>query len=141
VGQLKAEGLVNELKHVHVNIENKVAKLVIDHPPANALSGAVLASQQGRRSNVDEVGAGLLAFGLLSKVVSAATTPAADTRTWDNLPQYLSFAALRLPAGEHAATVEFQDAAGRPISSLTRSITIQVPATDRDTVVFISDKK
>jgi enoyl-CoA hydratase/carnithine racemase len=39
---MKAEGLVNELKHVHVSIENKVAKLVIDHPPANALSAAVL---------------------------------------------------------------------------------------------------
>ncbi len=31
-----------ELKHVHVTIENKVAKLVIDHPPANALSDPVL---------------------------------------------------------------------------------------------------
>jgi enoyl-CoA hydratase/carnithine racemase len=33
---------MNELKHVHVSIENKIAKLVIDHPPANALSAAVL---------------------------------------------------------------------------------------------------
>jgi len=33
---------VAELKHVHVSIENKMAKLVIDHPPANALSDAVL---------------------------------------------------------------------------------------------------
>lgn len=31
-----------ELKHVHINIENKVAKLTVDHPPANALSDAVL---------------------------------------------------------------------------------------------------
>jgi enoyl-CoA hydratase/carnithine racemase len=34
---------VAELKHVHISIENKVAKLVVDHPPANALSDAVLA--------------------------------------------------------------------------------------------------
>jgi len=38
-------------------------------------------------------------IGIFSKVASAATTPQADTRTWDNLPQYLSFAALRLPPG------------------------------------------
>ncbi|MBI4831851.1 MAG: enoyl-CoA hydratase/isomerase family protein [Candidatus Lindowbacteria bacterium] len=31
-----------ELKYVHISIENKVAKLVIDHPPANALSDGVL---------------------------------------------------------------------------------------------------
>jgi enoyl-CoA hydratase/carnithine racemase len=33
---------MTELKHVHISIENKVAKLVIDHAPANALSDAVL---------------------------------------------------------------------------------------------------
>jgi enoyl-CoA hydratase/carnithine racemase len=33
---------VNQLKHVHVSIEKKIAKLTIDHPPANALSSAVL---------------------------------------------------------------------------------------------------
>ncbi len=31
-----------ELKHVHINIESKVATLVIDHPPANALNDAVI---------------------------------------------------------------------------------------------------
>ncbi|MBI5117390.1 enoyl-CoA hydratase/isomerase family protein [Candidatus Poribacteria bacterium] len=31
------------MRHVHISIENKVAKLVVDHPPANALSDAVLA--------------------------------------------------------------------------------------------------
>jgi enoyl-CoA hydratase/carnithine racemase len=31
-----------ELKHVHVSIEDKIATLTIDHPPANALSDAVL---------------------------------------------------------------------------------------------------
>ncbi len=31
-----------ELKHVHISVGNKVAKLTIDHPPANALSDAVL---------------------------------------------------------------------------------------------------
>ncbi len=31
-----------ELKYVHVSIEDKVATLTVDHPPANALSDAVL---------------------------------------------------------------------------------------------------
>jgi enoyl-CoA hydratase/carnithine racemase len=33
---------VADLKHVHISIDGGVAKLVIDHPPANALSDAVL---------------------------------------------------------------------------------------------------
>jgi enoyl-CoA hydratase/carnithine racemase len=31
-----------ELKYVHTSIENKVARLIIDHPPANALSDGVI---------------------------------------------------------------------------------------------------
>ncbi len=31
-----------ELKHVHISVENKVATLTIDNPPANALSDAVM---------------------------------------------------------------------------------------------------
>ena len=31
-----------ELKHVHISIESKVATLVVDHPPANALNDAVI---------------------------------------------------------------------------------------------------
>src|SRR5690606_8881327 len=58
------------------------------------ISGAVLAGHRGRNSAADEVGVGLLAAGLISKLFSSATTPAADTRTWDNLPRYLTFAFL-----------------------------------------------
>ena len=31
-----------ELQHVHISVEEKIAALTIDHPPANALSNAVL---------------------------------------------------------------------------------------------------
>ncbi len=41
-----------ELKYVHVNIENKIAKLVIDHPPANALSEAVLSDLEAAIDSV-----------------------------------------------------------------------------------------
>lgn len=108
---------------------------------AAIISGAVLATtQHGRKSVADEVGAGLIVAGLLSKIVSATTTPAADTRSWDNLPRYLSFAKLSLPPGEHAVTVEFQDQSGRPLPNLTKTLTVDVPGGSDDKVVFVSDQ-
>jgi hypothetical protein len=107
---------------------------------AALISGAVLGSHQGRRSNVDEIGLGLALAGLVSKIVSSATVPAADVRTWDNLPQYLSFASFSLPPGQHAARVEFNDAQGRVLSNLTKTVTIHIPAGSRDSVIYISDK-
>src|SRR5438445_3832174 len=103
------------------------------------IGGAILAGQQGHHSAADEVGVGLLAAGVISKIFSAATTPAADTRAWDNLPQHLSFAALRLSPGQHSVTVEFLDAGGNPLPGLTRAVNIQVADAPRDTVIFVSD--
>lgn len=107
---------------------------------AAILSGAVLGSQQGRRSNVDEIGLGLALAGVVSKIFSAATVPAADTRTWDNLPQYLSFASISLPPGQHIAKVEFNDAQGHVLANLTKTVTINIPADSRDSVIYVSDK-
>lgn len=103
---------------------------------AAIISGAILASQQKRRSNADEVGAGLLLFGLASKLISGATNPTADTRCWENLPGHLSFAAAKLPPGQHTAAVEFLNAAGTPHRVKTATFTVQP---GRDTVVFLSD--
>jgi hypothetical protein len=107
---------------------------------AAIITGAALASQRRRNSAVDEVGAGLIVAGVVSKIFSGATTPQADIRTWDNLPRYLSFATLSLPPGEHPVTVEFLDAAGRLLPDLTKAITINVPADGKDKVVFVSDQ-
>ncbi len=105
------------------------------------ISGAALiGTQHGRHSAADEVGLGLLAAGLISKAFSAAATPEADIRAWDNLPRYLTFANLRLPPGQHAATIEFQDASGRPLPDLTKNITINIPADGKDKIVFVSDQ-
>lgn len=106
---------------------------------AAILSGAILGSQQGSNSNVDEIGLGLAVFGVLNKVVSAAAIPAADVRCWDNLPKFLSFAAARISPGEHLATVEFKDAQGRILPGLTRSLTFTA-RDSRDTVLFVSDQ-
>lgn len=105
---------------------------------AAIISGAILAGTSGRRSAADEVGAGLLVAGLLSKVISAATTPSADTRAWDNLPNLIGFASMRVPPGEHQLTAEFLDAGGRVVLSRTVALSI-LPGT-RDTVLFLSDR-
>ncbi len=103
---------------------------------AAILSGAVLGSQQGHGSNVDEIGAGLLIAGVLSKIVSSVTTPRADVRCWDNLPNTLGFGALSLPPGSHSGTAEFIDSAGQVLS--TQSVSFTVVA-GRDTVLFFPD--
>ncbi len=101
-------------------------------------AGTILAGG-GRDATMNEVGGGLIAAGILSKLVSAATIPAADTRAWDNLPHYLSFACVPLPPGPHTATVEFFGPGG-PIPGLTKSMSFVAPADGKDKVIFISDK-
>jgi hypothetical protein len=106
---------------------------------AAILSGAILASgPRHRSSSANEVGLGLIFVGLLSKGFSAATTPEADTRAWDNLPQFISFATVQLAPGEHVVTVEFNNAGGVAQPNLTKTITVNVPP-DREKVVFVSD--
>lgn len=80
-------------------------------------------------------------IGIFSKIASAATTPQADTRMWDNLPQYLSFSAMRMPAGEHPAILQFYDAEGRVVENLTRRLTLTIGDQTRDTVVILSEHK
>jgi hypothetical protein len=55
------------------------------------------------------------------------------------LPNFLSFAAVQLPPGQHSATIEFLDAGGRPLAGLSRSVTLTV-VPNKDTVIFISDR-
>jgi hypothetical protein len=103
------------------------------------IGGAIVASgPRSHHSHNTEIGLGLIAAGLISKGFSSATTPEADTRQWDNLPQFISFATLKLAPGEHAVTVEFNHATGNPNPQLTKTITVNVPA-DGTKVVFVSD--
>ncbi len=102
-------------------------------------AGTLLAGG-GRDSTMNEVGAGLIAAGIISKIVSSAATPQADTRAWDNLPHYLSFACLPLPPGPHTATVQFLDPNGVPIPGLAKTLSFDVPADGKDKVIFVSDQ-
>ncbi len=105
-----------------------------------ALIGAMIAANNGSRDG-DRAAVALGAIGLIGKIASAATTPRADIRMWDNLPQRLSFAALRLAPGDYPATLEFQDATGQTLRGLTQTFTLHVDPVDRDTVIFLSELK
>jgi hypothetical protein len=112
-----------------------------------ALIGGIVAAENihrydGTKNHDAETAAiALGAIGLLSKIASAATTPAADTRMWHNLPQRLSFAALHLPVGQHPAQLEFLDRGGQVLSGMTKDVTIVVDDAVGDTVVFLSELK
>ena len=112
-----------------------------------ALLGGVVAADNMRRYNgsknhdAENAAIALGAIGLFSKLASAATTPNADTRMWNNLPQRLSFAALRLPAGAHPARIDYFDAEGRRLAGSSKELTIVVDDASRDTVVFLSELK
>jgi hypothetical protein len=104
-----------------------------------ALIGGLGTAVVSRDRTAQQVGLGVALAGLVSKAVSAATTPAADTRSWDNLPHYLSFASVPLPPGQHTVTVEFLDESGRIMQNLTKTMTLTVDSETHDKVVFVSD--
>src|SRR5688572_5725634 len=103
---------------------------------AALLSGVVLA--QNRETQPLALGA--IGLGIFSKIASASTRAEADTRSWDNLPLYLSFAHLEIPPGEHTVTVDFLDEGNRVIAGLTKKMTINVPPNGANKVVYVSDK-
>jgi hypothetical protein len=125
----------------HVLANKAVFKSATDTAGNVAIaSGAILAgSQQGRHNAGDEVGLGLMLAGLASKIISATTTPEADTRTWDNLPQHISCATMSLPPGRHIVTVEFLEPGDKVVAQLTKQITMNIADTSHDKVVFVSD--
>lgn len=122
----------------HVLANKAVFKSTTDKLGDVALIGGLTTAAVSQDRTAQNIGLGVALFGLISKGISSATTPEADTRAWDNLPRFISFATLNLAPGEHVVTVEFNDAAGTPFSNLTKTITVNVPA-DRDKVVFVSD--
>lgn len=114
-----------------------------------ALTGAVIANEQARHrerrgrddNDAERTAVGLGLVGLIGKIAAAATQTEADTRQWNNLPQRLSFAALKLPPGEHAGWIEFLDREGRVLAQRTQRVTFTVGPEERDTVVFLSELK
>jgi hypothetical protein len=123
----------------HILGNKAVFKSTTDTAGNVALVGGLATAAASHDRTTQEVGLGIALAGLVSKVISSATVPAADTRAWDNLPHYLSFASLPLPPGQHVATIQFLDPAGQVLPNLTKTITINITTADRDKVVFVSD--
>ena len=103
---------------------------------AAIVSGVVLAHNR----ETQPFALGAIGLGIISKIASASTRAEADTRSWDNLPLYLSFAHLDVVPGEHVVTVDFLDEGNRVIAGLTKRMTINVPPNGPDKVVYVSDK-
>lgn len=122
----------------HILGKKAVFKSTTDAVGTAALLGGALTAMAADSGAVRNAGIGIALAGLATKLVSAATRPNADTRAWDNLPQFLSFAAVPLPPGERTARIEFLDGAGQPITSLTKTVQVTVPESGQ-VVVFISD--
>ena len=121
----------------HILANKAVFKETTDVLGDAALIGAGISAYQPDSHRNDGLTVGLAAVGLLSKIASAATTPAADIRCWNNLPQWLGFASLKLPVGEYPATLEFRGADGSVVS--TKQFTLPVHATPVDTVLLLSE--
>jgi hypothetical protein len=124
----------------HVLGNKAVFKTATDVAGNVAIIGGLTTAAVSRDQTAQAVGLGIALAGVVSKVVSAATVPAADTRSWDNLPHYLSLACLPLPVGQHVVTVQFLDPSGRVLSYLTKTINLNITTTDHDKVVFVSDR-
>ena len=106
---------------------------------AALIGGLTTAAVSGDRT-AQEIGLGVALAGVVSKVVSAATTPEADTRAWDNLPRYLSFADLEVAPGPHTLEVQFKNSSGQVVANFTKTIHFEVPAGGKDKVLFVSDQ-
>lgn len=124
----------------HILGNKAVFKSTTDTIGNVALIGGLSTAAVSHDRTAQEVGVGIALAGVVSKLISAATTPAADTRTWDNLPRYLSFASLQLAPGTHVATIQFRDASGNIVPAFTKTVTINVPSDGKDKVVFVSDQ-
>jgi len=110
----------------------KTADLVGD---VSFLPGVILTQPESTR----DVGFALLGASLAAKAVGGSTQPRSDTRTWNNLPQYIAFASVRLQPGEQPVEIDFFDANENLIPALSRKLTINVKP-QGDTVVFVADK-
>lgn len=103
---------------------------------AALISGMVLSQNRNSR----DVGLGLAAAGVVAKILASQTTPEADIRAWDNLPQYISFSAFEVPPGSHEILIEFLDSSSRPIPEYTKKAAFSIDSTRRDVVIYASDR-
>ncbi|MEO6596262.1 MAG: hypothetical protein ABIP94_16055, partial [Planctomycetota bacterium] len=76
-------------------------------------------------------GGALLALGLL-------TSTSADVRHWPTLPSSVQALTAQVPSGQHSVQVEFLDARGRPLPTMTQQVVVTVPEKGEAWVLFRS---
>ena len=118
----------------HILGNKAVFKTTTDVVGNVAIVGGAVTALASHDRNVQAAGLGIALVGVAAKILSASVTPAADTRCWDNLPQFLSFAALELPPGPQNLTVEFRGA-----GATAKRVDFTVPSDGKDVVLFLSE--
>lgn len=89
--------------------------------------------------STQNIGFALVGTAFLAKAVAGSTETRADTRTWNNLPQFLAFTAMRAQPGPQQIEIEFFDAANKSLPAMKRTLAIEVKSRG-DTVLFVADK-
>lgn len=94
----------------------------------DALVGAGLTTAYlgaGYRNDTAMVAGGAMALvGLFAKAVSSATTPQADIRYWDNLPDAVHLATAEAAAETESVRVSFFDAEGNELADLEKIVPV-----------------
>jgi hypothetical protein len=108
--------------------------------PQEKAAEAAPKAEPERDRDAERAALALGVIGVISKIASVATIAEADTRTWDNLPQYLSFGSIALPPGEYEAELEFLDSSERRIGDLSRRVLVQIGPADRDSVILLGEQ-
>lgn len=86
---------------------------------------------------VTAVAGGLAVIGALQQYIAINAKPQADTRYWDNLPDMMHVALVKLPAGRHSARFRFMDERYAPVPDLAeRTVDFEVPG-DKLAVVVV----
>lgn len=124
----------------HVLANKAVFKGTTDAIGTAAIIGGTTAAAVSDTRTGQNIGLGIALAGMVAKVISSAATPQADTRCWDNLPRFLSFAQLTVPPGQRVITVQFVDPAGQPISNLTKVLNVTFPEDGQARILFVSDQ-
>ena len=114
-------------------------KVVVKEATSGLGDAAIIAGAITAEDN-ETLGASLIVAGFLSKMVSEATRPEADVRSWRNLPNFLAFSAIRLAPGAHNLEATFLGPDGNPTSERKVELTLRIDSNQNQRVVFISDR-
>lgn len=78
-------------------------------------------------SALQGVGAGIGLISVATQIASANARAEADTRYWDNLPDAVHVASLKLCPGKHRIQVDFLDENGNELEGMSKVLDVDVP--------------